>query len=1052
MAEVKNSFLGSKMNQDLDDRLIPNNEYRKGVNISVSNSEQNDVGALETILGNTQVAAIGETIIGNFVSEVNDTIYLFATNHTDGSVNELNTFAPTTALCKIYSYNVLTNTLTTIVSGYYLNFSTTHPIYGVNLLENLLFWTDNRNQPRKINVQTANNNPSYYSSEDDVSVAKYAPFQAIQMFKETSTGSGVYKTTMKDVVSATLPDGNANPDYQVDDDGNPNYAGDKNYLADRFVRFSYRFKFDDGEYSIMAPFTQVAFIPKQDGSFIDKYNGSALTESDEEDAYKSTIVKFMENKVNNIKLIIPLEYQAGQLGDKLKISEVEILYKESDSNLVRSVEEIPISSFTSADKFYEYDYQSTKPTKVLPSSQSTRVYDTVPVRAMAQEVAGNRVIYSNYINKHTAPSSIDYSLNVSGKLPATSDATSRSLEEYPEHTVKQNRNYQVGIVLSDRYGRQSGVILSKNTSSLVTSLGEKYGSSTIYAPYKVLDPVTFFGDSLKVLFNSEISSSRSPLTEFDNQGETGEPGLYDATSEGLPSTLIVTAVGNGYVAGTYDTTVQSGTGGTGTGLRVTIATQGGFITGAVVAESGSGYEVGDTVNITTTSGTQAVLGIGSLVDANPLGWYSYKIVVKQNEQEYYNVYVPDIISGNIETATTADQEKNIAFLGLISDNINKVPRDLQEVGPDQKSFNSSSILFPRVDTPGPATNAYNKMFSTGQEGSFVNTIATLDDLTGSDQSSNSAVYQSESDPLIGKMLTPYEVGKPFHNNSNIVLGVLETEPVESLIDIYWETSTSGLISELNEAIRTSEPNTPNYIIDWNFDLDESDTTGTLVSTTSFKPRDASGRSFNSSINIISIEDELGNDRSSDFTLTGDSANGYNFQVAGPGFFYGFDADTRENYKFKFNVINNSVSPAVDKEMSLTGKLGNIAPTITPITVPPTYVGMPNPILNLTGENGSALSVYEKEGLSFTFENGLDSIRKDPSFGSGYGAVDFNLSYFQAGSWELTYSYTDAYPPDSVFNLNITLTDAGGLTDTETIAIDFGLGEFRFDQFTKAFNL
>lgn len=1049
MAEVKNSFLGSKMNQDLDDRLIPSNEYRKGVNISVSNSEQDDVGALETIMGNTILAPLTETIIGNYVSEVNNMIYLFATDHTDRSPNKLDTFAPSDASCKIYSYNTLTNVLTTIVSGFYLNLSTTHPIYGVNLLENLLFWTDNRNQPRKINVQTALDNPSYYSSEDHVSVAKYAPFQAIQMFKETSTGSGEYKTTMKDVVSEFLPDGEDNPDYQVDADGNPDYAGDENYLADRFVRFSYRFKFDDGEYSIMAPFTQIAFIPKQDGSFIDKYNTEdppELTESDEEDAYRSTIVRFMENKVNNIKLIIPLEYQAGQLGDKLKVSEVEILYKESDSNLVKSVEEIPISSFTGSSNFYEYDYQSTKPTKVLPSSQSTRVYDKVPVRAMAQEVVGNRVIYSNYINKHTAPLSIDYSLNVSGKLPATSSATSRSLEEYPEHTVKQNRNYQVGIVLSDRYGRQSGVILSENTASLITNIGEKYGSSTIYAPYKVADPMNFFGDSLKLTFNSEISSTRSPLTELDNPSETGEPGLYDLAAEGLPEIMRIVAVGNSYVAGTYDTTIQSGTTSTGTGLRVTVAVDNGAISGAIVADPGSGYEIGDTVNLVTTVGLQAVLRVDSLVRANPLGWYSYKIVVKQNEQEYYNVYTPDIISGNITTAN--NPEPNIAFIPLLSDNINKVPRELQSVGPEQKNFNSEAILFPRVDTPGPAANKYNKMFDVRGEGSFVGTIATLDDLTGSDQSSNSAIYQSESNPLIGKMLTPYAIGKPYHNNSELVLSVLETEPIESLIDIYWETSTSGLISELNESIRNNDPNAPSYIVDWNFDLDESNGTGTLVSTSSFKPRNSIGEEFSSLVNILSIEDLLGNDRSSDFTLVGNSNDGYNFEVANSGFVYGFDADKRENYTFKLSVINNSASPAIEKEMTLTGRLDNVAPTINPIAIPSTYVGMPNPILTLTGENGSVIN--NNQGLSWTFSNGLQTFTK--SINNGYGELTFTLSHFYSNSNQLTYAYNTNSMPNTSVDLDIVLTDAGGLTDTATITIDFNRGEFNISEFTTAFNL
>ena len=32
------------------------------------------------------------------------------------------------------------------------------------------------------------------------------------------------------------------------------------------------------------------------------------------------------------------------------------------------------------------------------------------------------------------------------------------------------------------------------------------------------------------------------------------------------------------------------------------------------------------------------------IDYNPTGWYSYKIVVKQTEQEYYNVYLPGVMA------------------------------------------------------------------------------------------------------------------------------------------------------------------------------------------------------------------------------------------------------------------------------------------------------------------------------------------------------------------------------------------------------------------------
>ena len=39
MAEVKISFLKSKMNKDLDSRLVPNGEYRDAVNVQVIKSE-----------------------------------------------------------------------------------------------------------------------------------------------------------------------------------------------------------------------------------------------------------------------------------------------------------------------------------------------------------------------------------------------------------------------------------------------------------------------------------------------------------------------------------------------------------------------------------------------------------------------------------------------------------------------------------------------------------------------------------------------------------------------------------------------------------------------------------------------------------------------------------------------------------------------------------------------------------------------------------------------------------------------------------------------------
>ena len=212
MAEVKNSFLASKMNKDLDSRLVPNNQYRNAFNIAVSESEDSDVGALENILGNSLIATatsgFSPTVIGYGVDEVNEKIYLFLTSYTDTSPTNLtNNQQGTNSVSFIVCLDVKNNanTFQTLVTGTFLNFSTTHPIYGVNILEDLLFWTDNRNQPRKININKALNDGLYYSKEDHVSVAKYAPYESIDLVRETSPGT--FEGTMKDVVSpSTIED------------------------------------------------------------------------------------------------------------------------------------------------------------------------------------------------------------------------------------------------------------------------------------------------------------------------------------------------------------------------------------------------------------------------------------------------------------------------------------------------------------------------------------------------------------------------------------------------------------------------------------------------------------------------------------------------------------------------------------------------------------------------------------------------------------------------------------------------------------------------------
>ena len=52
MPELKHHFRFGKMNKDLDERLVPNGEYRDALNAQIASSEGNDVGTLQNVLGN----------------------------------------------------------------------------------------------------------------------------------------------------------------------------------------------------------------------------------------------------------------------------------------------------------------------------------------------------------------------------------------------------------------------------------------------------------------------------------------------------------------------------------------------------------------------------------------------------------------------------------------------------------------------------------------------------------------------------------------------------------------------------------------------------------------------------------------------------------------------------------------------------------------------------------------------------------------------------------------------------------------------------------------
>ena len=162
MPEINNTFVRGKMNQDLDERLVPSGEYRDAINLEISTSEGSNVGSLQNILGNEkkvnkfvdpQTAVVSTwitggiyslanpVVVGSFVDNTNDNIYWFIASDNVSAIAEF-----------VQSSQVLRPIL--VDTQNILNFSEDYLITGINVIEGNLYWTDDQTEPKNINIDT----------------------------------------------------------------------------------------------------------------------------------------------------------------------------------------------------------------------------------------------------------------------------------------------------------------------------------------------------------------------------------------------------------------------------------------------------------------------------------------------------------------------------------------------------------------------------------------------------------------------------------------------------------------------------------------------------------------------------------------------------------------------------------------------------------------------------------------------------------------------------------------------------------------------------------
>ncbi len=205
----------------------------------------------------------------------------------------------------------------------------------------------------------------------------------------------------------------------------------------KFGRFGYRYKYEDNECSTFSPWSELAFLP---GDF----------------AYTSK-KGFNEGMANGVRQLIVRDFIPNNHIRPNDVKTIEILWKTSDNSNIYIVKSITREVDTEWRNFVDGNESNTGEItitsetiyKVVEANQLLRSWDNVPRYAVAQEITGNRLVYGNYKQGYDINSTIGLKQTVVSELVPFPN---------PKKSVKSLRNYQFGVVIGDRYGRETPVI------------------------------------------------------------------------------------------------------------------------------------------------------------------------------------------------------------------------------------------------------------------------------------------------------------------------------------------------------------------------------------------------------------------------------------------------------------------------------------------------------------------------------------------------------------------------------------------------------------------
>lgn len=442
-------FFYGGMNTDDEDRLITNGDYRSAFfsrNYGVNNPSE---GALQSMTGNllqnnTNLPAGLNIIIGACEDVEHKALILFV-------FNDLGEHS-------IWRYTVEDAQYELILQDSILNFKKTNQIFHANVVNNLLYWTDNYfnnytnndfNPPRKINIQKA----ILYTQSGGTDPDGYSEitFNNLDWIKHPPLFS---------------------PTFTYITDASEN----SNNLKNKLFQFRYQYVYDDNEESAWSPISEMV-LPT---------SSEYINQTVNIDPYLDNTIRIDIETGSSIARLIRVAYRIGNTGEFF-------LYKEYDKNQLGwsnySTETINFKNETSGPAI----------------SNSERNYDLVPQIAKTIEyLPSNEFAIGNYVEGYDKQEITDSDVAFSVERFAIDNTafTYPLAAFYCDYNAGFNYLYISFNPVGDsftKYRYQEDDILVLQLKDYSATLGNTVAPDpTIYFTIPYIDPNIYTTDQLKL--------------------------------------------------------------------------------------------------------------------------------------------------------------------------------------------------------------------------------------------------------------------------------------------------------------------------------------------------------------------------------------------------------------------------------------------------------------------------------------------------------------------------------------------------------------------------